>query len=853
MRTWLRSKISLLFIVCAALIAIPAIALADNVSNTLDTSVDAVAENMPLNQDGATGTTKLYIDPTNGDGKNGCNLTGGTSLIVALSSDNTSVATVSPSQVTFTSCLTSANGIPITVTPHNAGTANISASLVSENADGTFNLAPATFKVTVAPPPNTPPTVTVAGVTGGASYNKGSVPSATCNVTDAEDGNSSFAATLSPVTGPFASDGIGSQTASCSYTDHGPGTPFTASSSLSYSIVDPSGPVINKVVTPASPNGDNGWYKSGNVTVVWTVSDPDSPNSIVKTGCNDQNITSDQPATTYTCSATSAGGSAAEQSVTIKRDGTAPNVTLGAASGTSGTNGWYKSVVTQTFNASDALSGLAGPASFTNSSGANEEGQNVNIASGPVSDNAGNTAASASAGPFKIDLSDPVANCDSAPSGWSQNDVNIHCQASDTISGLANNADADFDLSTSVPNGTETDNATTDDRVVADAAGRSVTAGPVSGIKVDKKAPSFNCDSADGNWHGTNVSLDCTANDGGSGLTPTSDANFSLSTTVTAGNETNNASTGTKTLTDDVGNTVTAPAISGNKVDMKAPVLTNDGPTPTNPNGANNWYINAVTNKFTATDGGSGFGTNGDLTKSITNSSGTNEGSAVKIASGAVSDAVGNSRASIDSAAFKIDLTNPTNVTFSGGPAAGNEYFFGDTPAAPTCTADDAVSGFASCNVTGYSTAVGPHTMTATAKDNAGRTATATRSYTVKPYTLTGFYQPIDMNDTVNTVKNGSTVPVKFELFKGGTELTSTSAVTSTKSNAIDCSALSGDPEDAIETVATGGTSLRYDTTGGQFIYNWTTPKGANQVGKCYSLTMTAADSSTMTALFKLK
>jgi hypothetical protein len=148
---------------------------------------------------------------------------------------------------------------------------------------------------------------------------------------------------------------------------------------------------------------------------------------------------------------------------------------------------------------------------------------------------------------------------------------------------------------------------------------------------------------------------------------------------------------------------------------------------------------------------------------------------------------------------------------------------------------------------------VGPHTMTATAKDNAGRTATATRSYTVKPYTLTGFYQPIDMNDTVNTVKNGSTVPVKFELFKGGTELTSTSAVTSTKSNAIDCSALSGDPEDAIETVATGGTSLRYDTTGGQFIYNWTTPKGATQVGKCYSLTMTAADSSTITAYFKLK
>jgi len=105
----------------------------------------------------------------------------------------------------------------------------------------------------------------------------------------------------------------------------------------------------------------------------------------------------------------------------------------------------------------------------------------------------------------------------------------------------------------------------------------------------------------------------------------------------------------------------------------------------------------------------------------------------------------------------------------------------------------------------------------------------------------------------VNTVKNGSTVPVKFELFKGATELTSTSAVTSIKSTPISCNSLSGDPEDAIETVATGGTSLRYDTTAGQFIYNWTTPKGATQVDKCYSLTMTAADSSTITAFFKLK
>ena len=197
------------------------------------------------------------------------------------------------------------------------------------------------------------------------------------------------------------------------------------------------------------------------------------------------------------------------------------------------------------------------------------------------------------------------------------------------------------------------------------------------------------------------------------------------------------------------------------------------------------------------------------------------------------------------------DTTAPTNIQFVGD--FNDSFFFGDVPAAPTCTADDGVSGMKSCVVSGYSTAVGTHTLKATATDNAGNESTKEISYTVKPYTLNGFYQPIDMNNTVNTVKNGSTVPVKFELFKGTTELTSTSAVTSIKATPITCGSLSGVPEDAIETTATGGTSLRYDATAGQFIYNWTTPKGASQVGRCYSLTMTAADSSTMTAYFKLK
>jgi hypothetical protein len=575
------------------MIAVSAVAFADNIINSLDASVDAVAEIMPLNA-GSTGTTTLYLTPENGDGKNGCNLTGSTTLGLSVSSSNTSVATVSPSSVTFGSC---GDVKTLTVNALAIGSSSITVAQTSNNTGGSFDLAPATFTVNVsaAPPANTAPSVSVSGVTGGDSYNKGSVPSATCLVTDAEDGNSSFPATLSSITGPYASDGIGSQTASCSYTDGGG---LTASASETYSIVDPSAPSIGYTLNPATATGSNDWY-TGNVSLTWSVTEAESPNSLAKTGCVNQSITSDQTATDYSCSATSAGGSAGPVTVTIKRDGTAPTITdMGFVSGTAGTNGWYKSAVTNGFSAIDTTSEL------------------------------------------------------------------------------------------------------------------------------------FDCD-----------------------------ATFSKT------------------------------------------------------------------------------------------SSTTEEGSAVTISSGTCSDNAGNTATAINSAAYMIDLSDPTNVQFVGGPAEGSSHYFGSVPAAPTCTADDAISGFASCIVTGYSTAVGTHTMTATASDNASRTATATRTYHVLAWTLNGFFSPVDMNGVWNTVKGGSTVPLKFEVFIGATEQTSVAVVDTFTVKGVACPS-GGVAVDDIELVTTGGTSLRYDSTAGQFIQNWQTPK---KPGACFTVTMKTDDASTISANFMLK
>jgi hypothetical protein len=99
-----------------------------------------------------------------------------------------------------------------------------------------------------------------------------------------------------------------------------------------------------------------------------------------------------------------------------------------------------------------------------------------------------------------------------------------------------------------------------------------------------------------------------------------------------------------------------------------------------------------------------------------------------------------------------------------------------------------------------------------------------------------------------NIAKGGSTVPLKFEVFAGPTELTDTAYVKSFTAVQISCT--TGGGEDEVEFTTTGGTSLRYDPVAGQFIQNWQTPR---KPGTCYRVTMTTQDGSSLGALFKLK
>ncbi|HXV03427.1 MAG TPA: calcium-binding protein [Gaiellaceae bacterium] len=80
------------------------------------------------------------------------------------------------------------------------------------------------------------------------------------------------------------------------------------------------------VITPsvAGTLGANGWYVS-DVSVSWEVQDPDSEISS-QAGCDPLTVAADTAGTTFTCEATSGGGTTSESTV-VNRDTTPPTVT----------------------------------------------------------------------------------------------------------------------------------------------------------------------------------------------------------------------------------------------------------------------------------------------------------------------------------------------------------------------------------------------------------------------------------------------------------------------------------------------------------------------------------------------
>jgi hypothetical protein len=155
----------------------------------------------------------------------------------------------------------------------------------------------------------------------------------------------------------------------------------SATVNVAATVADATAPVITAIVSPPAPNGSNGWYTSS-VTLSWSVVDNES--AVTSAPCTGATITADQQATTYTCSATSAGGTSS-QSVTIKKDGTGPVVTFGGSMSYT-----IDQTVAISCSATDATSGVASSI-CPSASGAAYTFQQSNTLSASATDVAGNT------------------------------------------------------------------------------------------------------------------------------------------------------------------------------------------------------------------------------------------------------------------------------------------------------------------------------------------------------------------------------------------------------------------------------------------------------------------------------
>ncbi len=274
--------------------------------------------------------------------------------------------------------------------------------------------------------------------------------------------------------------------------------------------------------------------------------------------------------------------------------------------------------------------------------------------------------------------------------------------------------------------------------------------------------------------------------------------------------------------------------------------------------GQGGWDVSSpVTAMVTATDAGSGLATSPSCALDGAGISLTSVGSGAwtfqvsgegaHALSCSVSDRAGN-QASADETT-KIDTVKP-EISFST-PVDGLSYALGSSPAASYDCSDE-TSGLVSCEgsiangaVLDTST-VGSHVFVVKADDSAGNTSEASVTYTVI-YTTDGFSGAVNNMPTINTGKGGRTYPLKWQLKDvTGHYISSLSAISSIVYKAASCSDFSAST-DALETEASGGTSLRYDSVANQYVYNWVSPgKG------CYVLSVKLNSGQVLNAAFNL-
>jgi len=802
--------------------AVPA--FGDNIKN----DIGATGSNV-VTLSGSSVSTTISFDVQITGSPAGCDVSAGNPAVynVVLTAPaagaNASVST-NVSSISFAAC-----GVakPVTFTATSAGTKDVSLVYVSGPS---LNANPAKFTLTVNAPTNTPPVVTVGGVTATA-YEFGSVPAAVCNVTDAEDAAESAAPSLSAITGPLSSYGLGSQTATCSYTDGGG---LSDSDSVTYTIVDTTNPVLS---TP----GDTTVEATGptGAVVTWSISATDNVEVDGSPSCEPASgSTFPLGDTLVSCSVTDVAGNTDSGSFTVTVEDTgAPSITAPADITTEATSAagavvtFDDPVVSDTVDttltpACDPASGSTFPlgdteitCSVTDDSGNSSEASftiTVQDTTPPLVADHGNESAEAT-GPSgaAVTFTEPTASdlvdgatdvtCD-AESGdtFPIGETTVSCSSTDVAGNTGYNSFLVTVVDTTPPV------IDAHDDVTAEATGPS-------GANVVYTTPGAT-DLVDGA-----VAVGCIPSS--PVLVAVGDSQL---VTCTATDVAGNAAESTFTLyvVD------TTPPVIDPHADVTAEA--------TGPTGAEVGYTNPGATDIV----------DGSVATDCTPTSGVLvavDGS--QLVTCTATDVAGNSSQStftlnvVDTTAPTLDL--PGNINAQATSASGAVVSY-------TATGSDLVDGTVPADCTpasGSTFAPGMTTVSCTASDSRSNTSDAGTFTVTVSFAFNGFFAPVDNNGVLNTIKGGQSVPLKWAIPNGsGGFISSLSVVSGLKQASFTCTA--GAPTDDVEATSTGGTSLRYDTTANQYIYNWQSPKGA---GSCYKVTVYLTDGTSKSALFKTK
>jgi hypothetical protein len=510
--------------------------------------------------------------------------------------------------------------------------------------------------------------------------------------------------------GPYtAGSGDGTQTVTVTvgtdFNSNNVCTKQTATSNAGY-ILDNTGPVIQGSRDPAA---NAALWNNADTTVHWSATDAGvgmTPGTTIP----DTQVTGNTAGVTKTVTAADRLGNSGTGSLTVKIDKDRPTFDLARTPGPNA-NGWNNTDVTLSFGCADALSGIKS-CTGGGTQVLSAEGSNLQ-ATGTAIDNADNQASNPVTG-VKIDKTAPslTGAATTAPNGdgWYADDVKVHWNASDSLSGLDGAVPADTTITGEGANLAATEG-------VKDKAG-NVAFKTVSGIRIDRTAPNTAAVAPTG-WSASNASIELAPFDGLSGVKVTRYAVDGGS--IQTGTHVQVSGDGVHSVefwsVDAAGNAETHKSVEL-RIDGTAPAISHQLGAPANGNG---WHNADVTITYTCSDATSGVASCGP--DRVGANAVAVEGKDHDITGEAVDNA-GNT--AVDHALISLDKTAPTiAAAVDRAPNAAHWY---DADVTVMFDCGDALSGVDHCPAFKVLGEGENQSVAATVSDAAGNEAGATRS-----------------------------------------------------------------------------------------------------------------------------